>query len=129
MSASLGDQRQHHAVVEYQPQPVVLQRVRRQRRAAADDGQQLQRQLRALFRSTPGLHARAIKQSDLCRSGGGGYFASGYYLKLTDYINPNAAFLYDFAPFVGAFLSPAQQQQLGTTYGIVSGPTNDGRGT
>ncbi|HKV66058.1 MAG TPA: TonB-dependent receptor, partial [Rhodanobacteraceae bacterium] len=59
-----------------------------------------------------------------------GYMAvSGYYLKLTDFINPNKAFLYNFAPFVGAFLSPAQQQQLGTTYGIVSGPTNDGQGS
>ncbi|WHZ20757.1 MAG: TonB-dependent receptor [Rhodanobacteraceae bacterium] len=58
-----------------------------------------------------------------------GYMAlSTYYLKLSDFINPNAAFLYNFAPFVGAFLSPAQQQQLGTTYGIVSGPTNDGHG-
>ena len=58
-----------------------------------------------------------------------GYMAlSTYYLKLSDFINPSAAFLHDFAPFVGAFLSPAQQQQLGTTYGIVSGPTNDGQG-
>ena len=58
-----------------------------------------------------------------------GYMAlSTYYLKLSDYIDPNAAFLYNFAPFVGAFLSPAQQQQLGTTYGIVSGPINDGHG-
>ncbi|MBU6200218.1 MAG: TonB-dependent receptor [Xanthomonadaceae bacterium] len=58
-----------------------------------------------------------------------GYMAaSAYYLKLSDYINPSAAFLYNFAPFVGAFLSADQQQQLGTTYGIVSGPTNDGSG-
>lgn len=53
---------------------------------------------------------------------------STYYLKLSDYINPSAAFLYNFAPYVGAFLSATQQQQLGTTYGIVSGPTNDGSG-
>ncbi|WP_049621720.1 TonB-dependent receptor [Frateuria defendens] len=53
---------------------------------------------------------------------------SAYYLKLKDYINPNAAYLYNFADFVGAYLTPAQQQQLGTTYGIVSGPTNDGKG-
>ena len=59
-----------------------------------------------------------------------GYMAlSAYYLKLSDFINPSAAFLYNFAPFVGAFLSPAQQQQLGTTYGIISGPTNDGHGS
>jgi iron complex outermembrane receptor protein len=58
-----------------------------------------------------------------------GYMAvSGYYLKLTDFINPSAGFLHDFSPFVDAFLSPAQKQQLGTTYGVVSGPTNDGKG-
>jgi iron complex outermembrane receptor protein len=70
------------------------------------------------------------KQSDLCRSGGGGgYIAvSGYYYKLKDYINPSAAYLYDFAAFVPSYLTPAQQAQLGTTQGIVSGPTNDGRG-
>lgn len=69
------------------------------------------------------------KQSDLCRGGGGGYFAvSGYFLKLSDYINPNSAYLYDFAAFVPSYLTPAQQAQLGTTMGIVSGPTNDGHG-
>jgi iron complex outermembrane receptor protein len=69
------------------------------------------------------------KQSDLCRSGGGGYIAlSGYYLKLKDYINPNAAYLYDFSAFVPSYLSPEQQAQLGTTEGIVSGPVNDGHG-
>ncbi|MBS0569052.1 MAG: TonB-dependent receptor [Proteobacteria bacterium] len=58
-----------------------------------------------------------------------GYMAvSTYYLKLSDYINPSAAFLYDFAPFVDAFLSADQKAQLGTTQGIVSGPTNDGSG-
>lgn len=69
-------------------------------------------------------------QSDLCRGGANsGYVSlSGYFLKLSDYINPNAAYLYDFAPFVSAYLTPAQQAQLGTTEGIVSGPTNDGRG-
>jgi iron complex outermembrane receptor protein len=69
------------------------------------------------------------KQSDLCRGGGGGYIAvSGYYLKLKDYIDPNAAYLYDFSSFVSSYLTPAQQAQLGTTEGIVSGPVNDGRG-
>ena len=69
------------------------------------------------------------KQSDLCRSGGGGYVAlSGYYLKLTDFINPNAAYQYDFSAFVPSYLNAAQQAQLGTTQGIVSGPTNDGHG-
>ena len=53
---------------------------------------------------------------------------SGYFIKLHDYIDPNAAFLYNFAAFVPAYLTPAQQTQLGTTWGIVSGPTNDGHG-
>ncbi|HEX7342039.1 MAG TPA: TonB-dependent receptor [Rhodanobacteraceae bacterium] len=70
------------------------------------------------------------KASALCQGSGGGYFAvSGYYLKLSDYINPNAAYLYDFSAFVPAYLTPAQQAQLGTTEGIVSGPTNDGHGS
>lgn len=69
------------------------------------------------------------KASDLCRGGGGGYFAvSGYFLKLKDYINPNAAYLYDFSAFIPSYLTAAQQAQLGTPLGIVSGPTNDGHG-
>jgi len=69
------------------------------------------------------------KNSDLCRSGGGGYFAvSGYFLKLKDYIDPNAAYLYDFSAFIPSYLDASQQAQLGTPYGIVSGPTNDGHG-
>ncbi|HEU4855820.1 MAG TPA: TonB-dependent receptor [Rhodanobacteraceae bacterium] len=69
------------------------------------------------------------KQSPLCAGSGAGYFAlSGYYLKLSDYIDPNAAYLYDFAAFVPAYLDAAQQQQLGTTLGTVSGPVNDGHG-
>jgi len=70
------------------------------------------------------------KNSDLCRSGGGGgYFAvSGYFLKLSDYIDPNPAYLYDFSAFVPSYLTPAQAATLGTTQGIVSGPTNDGHG-
>ncbi|HEX5960756.1 MAG TPA: TonB-dependent receptor [Rhodanobacteraceae bacterium] len=68
-------------------------------------------------------------QSPLCAGTGAGYVAlSGYYLKLSDYIDPNAAYLYDFAAFVPAYLDATQQQQLGTTLGIVSGPTNDGHG-
>lgn len=69
------------------------------------------------------------KNSDLCRTGGGGYFSvSGYFIKLQDYINPNAAYLYDFSSFLPFGLTPSQLAQLGTTQGIVSGPTNDGRG-
>jgi len=69
------------------------------------------------------------KNSDLCRGGGGGYFSvSGYFIGLHDYINPNAAFLYDFSSFLPFTLSPAQLSLLGTPYGIVSGPINNGRG-
>ena len=69
------------------------------------------------------------RQSPLCNAGGAGYFAlSGYFLSLHDYIDPNAAYLYDFSAFIPAYLSSAQQQQLGTPMGIVSGPTNDGHG-
>jgi len=74
-------------------------------------------------------NANDSKTSDLCRSGGAGYFtASAYYLKLKDYIDPNAAYLYDFSAFVSSYLTPEQQQELGTTQGIVSGPVNDGHG-
>ncbi|MDA3914998.1 TonB-dependent receptor [Oleiagrimonas sp.] len=69
------------------------------------------------------------KQSALCQSGGAGYIsASAYFLELSDFIDPNAAYQYDFAAFVPSYLTAAQQQQLGTTQGIVSGPVNDGSG-
>jgi iron complex outermembrane receptor protein len=69
------------------------------------------------------------KNSDLCRSGGSGYFSvSGYFIGLHDFINPSASFLYDFSSFLPYLLSPAQVGQLGTPLGIVSGPTNDGHG-
>ncbi|MFA6230013.1 MAG: TonB-dependent receptor [Rhodanobacter sp.] len=69
------------------------------------------------------------KQSDLCRGGGGGYFAvSGYFFELSDFINPNSAYLYDFSAFIPSYLNAAQQAQLGTPLGIVNGPTNDGHG-
>lgn len=69
------------------------------------------------------------KNSDLCRTGGGGYFSvSGYFIALHDYINPNSAFLYDFSSFLPFGLTPAQEAQLGTTLGTVSGPQNNGRG-
>ncbi|OOG54599.1 TonB-dependent receptor [Rhodanobacter sp. B05] len=70
------------------------------------------------------------KNSDLCRSGGGGgYFSvSGYFIGLHDYINPNSSFLYNFSSFLPFTLTPAQLTQLGTPYGIVTGPTNDGHG-
>ncbi len=68
------------------------------------------------------------KTSELCRGGGGYIAVSAYFLKLKDYIDPNAAYLYDFSAFVPAYLTTAQQAQLGTTMGIVSGPNNDGHG-
>lgn len=63
-------------------------------------------------------------------AGNEGYLsASAYFIDLHDYINPSAAFLYDFSPFISSYLTPAEQQQLGTPLGIVSGPINDGYGT
>ena len=74
-------------------------------------------------------NAADSKTSDICRNGGGGYISvSGYFLKLSDYIDPNAAYLYDFSAFIPSYLNAAEQAQLGTPYGIVSGPTNDGHG-
>lgn len=73
-------------------------------------------------------NANDSKTSDLCRSGAGYVAVSGYFLELRDYINPNAAYLYDFSSFLPFGLTPAQLAQLGTTKGIVSGPTNDGHG-
>ncbi len=69
------------------------------------------------------------KASSLCSTGGTGYVQlSGYYLQLSDYINPNAAVLYNFQPYVSAYLTPAQQAQLGTTYGTITAANNDGSG-
>lgn len=69
------------------------------------------------------------KNSALCSSGGAGYVQlSGYYLTLSDYINPNAATLANFAPYESGYLSPAQQAQLGTSEGIMTIPDNDGSG-
>lgn len=61
--------------------------------------------------------------------GGAGYFAiAGFYKDLEDFVNPNDAFIADFSQFVASELTPAQQAQLGTTLGLVSGPTNNGSG-
>jgi iron complex outermembrane recepter protein len=69
------------------------------------------------------------KSSALCTSGGEGYVQlSAYYIRLTDFINPGAATLYNFTPYVSGYLSPAQQAQLGTVYGIMTIPQNDGTG-
>jgi iron complex outermembrane receptor protein len=67
--------------------------------------------------------------SKACQVGGPGYVQlAGYYYSLSDFINPDEAVLYDFAPFVPAYLTPAQQAQLGTTEGTISAPGNDGSG-
>lgn len=58
-----------------------------------------------------------------------GYISiAGFYKNLQDFVNPNDAFLFDFSDFVDSSLTPAQQAQLGTTLGTVSGPTNRGDG-
>lgn len=58
-----------------------------------------------------------------------GYVAiAAFYKDLQDFVNPNDAFLFDFADFVAGELTPEQAQQLGTTLGTISGPTNRGRG-
>jgi iron complex outermembrane recepter protein len=69
------------------------------------------------------------KTSTLCTTGGEGYVQlSGYYIKLTDFINPGAATLFNFTPYVSGYLTPQQQAQLGTVYGIMTIPQNDGAG-
>lgn len=58
-----------------------------------------------------------------------GYIAlAAYYKDLEDFINPNDSFLFDFSGFVDDFLTPEQAEDLGTTLGTVSGPTNSGDG-
>lgn len=80
-----------------------------------------------------GYHCTANQQqsSSLCSSGGSGYVAlSGYYYSLTDYINDAHATLYNFAPYVNGYLgqNPAQEAALGTTYGLLTIPVNNGSG-
>ena len=58
----------------------------------------------------------------------GGYVAlSGYYKKLTDYVDPNNNYLFDFSA-LRATLPAALQSQIGTSLGLVSAPANTGRG-
>jgi len=69
------------------------------------------------------------KTSALCTSGGAGYVQlSGYYYKLNDYINPSALSIYNFSAFESAYLTAAQRAQLGTPYGILNIPQNNGAG-
>jgi len=78
------------------------------------------------YHCTPGERA---ENSSLCLTGGAGYVQlSGFYIGLSNYINQSAATLYNFAPFVDTYLTPAQQQELGTTYGTLTIPNNDGSG-
>lgn len=70
--------------------------------------------------------------SELCQSGagGGGFVAlSGYYVKLRNFINPNAAILRDFGPVASTFLGPDQLPLLGTSEGLSVEPQNDGNGS
>lgn len=80
-----------------------------------------------------GYHCTSNEQqsSSLCASGAQGYVSlSGYYYKLSDFINDSATQVYNFAPFVNAYLggSPAELQALGTTYGLMNVPVNNGSG-
>ncbi len=63
---------------------------------------------------------------------GGGYVAlSGYFKHLTDFVDPNNSYAYDFSSLLGA-LTPAQQAIVianGLQTGVVSAPANTGRGT
>ncbi len=52
---------------------------------------------------------------------------AGFYKHLSSFVNPASAFLADFS-YLTAQLTPAQLAILGTTQGIVSGPTNNGSG-
>lgn len=61
---------------------------------------------------------------------GSGYVAlTGYFKHLTDFVDPNNSYAFDFSPLLGA-LTPAQQQLLGPggAIGPVSAPANTGRG-
>ncbi len=58
----------------------------------------------------------------------GGYVAvAAYYKRLTDYIDSNNSYIYDFSS-AKSLLSPANQALLGTTLGKVSAPGNAGSG-
>jgi iron complex outermembrane receptor protein len=63
---------------------------------------------------------------------GGGYVAlSGYFKHLTDFVDPNNSYAYDFSSLLGA-LTPAQQAIVtanGLQTGVVSAPANTGRGS
>ncbi len=62
---------------------------------------------------------------------GGGYLAlTGFFKHLTDFVDPNQSFLYDFSPLLSA-LSPAQQaivRSQNAQFGLVKQPSNAGGG-
>ncbi|MDQ7019752.1 MAG: TonB-dependent receptor [Robiginitomaculum sp.] len=61
---------------------------------------------------------------------GAGYISvAGFYKDFERFVNPNDAVLADFSAFIDSSLTTAQQAQLGTPLGIVSGPSNRGKGT
>ena len=58
----------------------------------------------------------------------GGYASLAvYYKKLSDFVDPNNATLYDFSD-LASNLPPALQAQIGTTQGVFRLPTNTGKG-
>ncbi|MBB4660182.1 TonB-dependent receptor [Parvularcula dongshanensis] len=58
----------------------------------------------------------------------GGYVAlAGYYKDLKDYVNGSSSFVADFTQFLNE-VPDDLVDQLGTTDGIISGPTNEGEG-
>jgi iron complex outermembrane recepter protein len=57
-----------------------------------------------------------------------GYISvSGYFKNLRDYVNANDSFVFDFVDALST-LSPADRARVGTTEGLVTGPTNNGKG-
>ncbi len=74
---------------------------------------------------------KRARSSSLCLTGGPGFVQrSGFFLPLSNYINPSAATLYNFAPFVSSYFAsnPTGLAQLGTTYGTLNIPQNNGTG-
>ena len=69
------------------------------------------------------------RSSTLCASGGAGYVQlSGYYLKITDYINPDAGTLFDFSAYKPTYIPANLQSALGTPLGVMTIPQNSGAG-
>jgi iron complex outermembrane receptor protein len=57
-----------------------------------------------------------------------GYIAfSGYFKQLTEFVDPNNNFIYDFSAALSS-LSPAERAAVGTTLGAFRAPANTGKG-